>query len=100
MMSGGYYFFPVQLRGSHSRPSWNDSEAAGAGDWLQDYGARKGIHEGQEKGTVSEGVLYPQYPVFQEELNRGKPNWEHLDDELHVLIQVRIDFLVILIDLQ
>lgn len=24
---------------------------------------------------------------FQEEMNRGKPNWEHLDDELHVLVQ-------------
>lgn len=22
----------------------------------------------------------------QEEMNRGKPNWEHLSDELHVLI--------------
>ena len=25
---------------------------------------------------------------LQEELNRGKPNWEHLNDELHVLITV------------
>ena len=25
---------------------------------------------------------------FQEEQNRGKPNWEHLNDELHVLITV------------
>lgn len=24
----------------------------------------------------------------KEEQNRGKPNWEHLNDELHVLIQV------------
>lgn len=24
----------------------------------------------------------------QEEQNRGKPNWEHLNDELHVLITV------------
>ncbi|KHN71494.1 Female germline-specific tumor suppressor gld-1 [Toxocara canis] len=23
----------------------------------------------------------------REERNRGKPNWEHLDDELHVLVQ-------------
>ncbi|PIO53542.1 KH domain protein, partial [Teladorsagia circumcincta] len=23
----------------------------------------------------------------KEEANRGKPNWEHLDDELHVLLQ-------------
>ncbi|VDN07408.1 unnamed protein product [Thelazia callipaeda] len=23
----------------------------------------------------------------KEEMNRGKPNWEHLDDELHVLVQ-------------
>ena len=26
--------------------------------------------------------------VVQEEQNRGKPNWEHLNDELHVLITV------------
>ena len=26
--------------------------------------------------------------IFQEEQNRGKPNWEHLNDELHVLITV------------
>lgn len=25
---------------------------------------------------------------FQEEQNRGKPNWEHLNEELHVLISV------------
>lgn len=25
--------------------------------------------------------------LLQEELNRGKPNWEHLSEELHVLIQ-------------
>jgi protein quaking len=25
---------------------------------------------------------------LQEEQNRGKPNWEHLSDELHVLITV------------
>ena len=25
---------------------------------------------------------------FQEDTNRGKPNWEHLRDELHVLITV------------
>lgn len=24
---------------------------------------------------------------FQEDANRGKPNWEHLNEELHVLIQ-------------
>jgi hypothetical protein len=28
------------------------------------------------------------YISFQEEQNRGKPNWEHLNDELHVLITV------------
>lgn len=26
--------------------------------------------------------------VFQEEMNRGKPNWEHLSEDLHVLITV------------
>ena len=25
---------------------------------------------------------------FKEDQNRGKPNWEHLNDELHVLITV------------
>ena len=25
---------------------------------------------------------------FQEEMHRGKPNWEHLSEELHVLITV------------
>lgn len=25
--------------------------------------------------------------TLQEEQNRGKPNWEHLEDELHVLVQ-------------
>ena len=25
---------------------------------------------------------------LQEDQNRGKPNWEHLNDELHVLITV------------
>ena len=28
------------------------------------------------------------YIFFQEDQNRGKPNWEHLNDELHVLITV------------
>lgn len=26
--------------------------------------------------------------LFQEEMNRGKPNWEHLSEDLHVLITV------------
>lgn len=26
--------------------------------------------------------------IFQEEQNKGKPNWEHLNEELHVLITV------------
>ena len=25
---------------------------------------------------------------FQEEQNKGKPNWEHLEDDLHVLVTV------------
>lgn len=28
------------------------------------------------------------YLLFQEDANRGKPNWEHLADDLHVLITV------------
>lgn len=30
----------------------------------------------------------PRSPSPQEEQNRGKVNWEHLNDELHVLITV------------
>ena len=26
--------------------------------------------------------------ITQEEMNRGKPNWEHLNEDLHVLITV------------
>lgn len=26
--------------------------------------------------------------ILQEDQNRGKPNWEHLSDELHVLLTV------------
>jgi len=26
--------------------------------------------------------------LYQEEMNRGKPNWEHLSEDLHVLITV------------
>ena len=26
--------------------------------------------------------------IFQEDANRGKPNWEHLADDLHVLLTV------------
>ena len=34
------------------------------------------------KASSTNGLL------LQEEQNRGKPNWEHLNDELHVLITV------------
>lgn len=30
----------------------------------------------------------PCFNFFQEEQNRGKPNWEHLNEDLHVLITV------------
>ena len=35
-------------------------------------------------------VLYNFFSLFfvQEDMNRGKPNWEHLNEELHVLITV------------
>ena len=33
-------------------------------------------------------ILFYFQNVFQEDQNRGKPNWEHLNDELHVLITV------------
>ena len=32
--------------------------------------------------------MYSFDSLIQEEANRGKPNWEHLNDELHVLITV------------
>lgn len=49
------------------------------------------------------GLVYVQFPYidwlialkctlqskpFQEDANRGKPNWEHLADDLHVLLTV------------
>lgn len=33
-------------------------------------------------------VLLCSFYVLQEDANRGKPNWEHLSDDLHVLITV------------
>jgi c-di-AMP phosphodiesterase-like protein len=39
--------------------------------------------------TLAPGPLSKNsFSVLQEEQNRGKPNWEHLNDELHVLITV------------
>ncbi|CAG0886891.1 unnamed protein product [Cyprideis torosa] len=40
--------------------------------------------EGDENFETNEPFLYTR----QEDSNRGKPNWEHLNDELHVLITV------------
>ena len=51
--------------------------------------------EMQEINCIAESELEPLFfiailplEIFQEEQNRGKPNWEHLNDELHVLITV------------
>lgn len=33
-------------------------------------------------------VVFVALSISQEDANRGKPNWEHLSDELHVLITV------------
>lgn len=33
-------------------------------------------------------ILTIQIFVLQEDQNKGKPNWEHLNDELHVLLTV------------
>ena len=33
-------------------------------------------------------IYFVHFSCSQEEQNRGKPNWEHLNDELHVLITV------------
>ncbi len=37
---------------------------------------------------MSKGFINSPFLLIQEEQNRGKPNWEHLNDELHVLITV------------
>lgn len=42
----------VQLCGSHPGSTRNDSQTAGAGNGLQDHGARQGIDEGQEEGEL------------------------------------------------
>lgn len=33
-------------------------------------------------------VVFYSPSLFQEEQNRGKPNWEHLNEDLHVLLTV------------
>lgn len=33
-------------------------------------------------------MVHKYHLLFQEDQNRGKPNWEHLTDELHVLLTV------------
>ena len=38
--------------------------------------------------AISQPSACPAHHSLQEEQNRGKPNWEHLNDELHVLITV------------
>jgi hypothetical protein len=42
--------------------------------------------------NASQAVLISELKTFllsfQEDANRGKPNWEHLADDLHVLITV------------
>ena len=43
---------------------------------------------GLEPVHAVRGFLSLSSLLFQEEQNRGKPNWEHLNDELHVLITV------------
>ena len=37
---------------------------------------------------MTENIINDFLFLFQEEQNRGKPNWEHLNDKLHVLITV------------
>lgn len=62
---------------------------------MQDYGPRQGIDARQEEGEWLNGSadvrphkLNRVCSRTQEDANRGKPNWEHLSDELHVLITV------------
>ncbi|KHN79879.1 Female germline-specific tumor suppressor gld-1 [Toxocara canis] len=41
----------------------------------------------ERRGHIREEGNASHFYFNQEEQNRGKPNWEHLDDDLHVLIQ-------------
>lgn len=43
----------VQLRREDPGPTWADGQTAGGRDRLQDHGARKGLHAGQEEGKLS-----------------------------------------------
>lgn len=38
--------------------------------------------------TITHHVSHSSFIYVQEEQNRGKPNWEHLNEDLHVLITV------------
>ena len=42
----------------------------------------------RELASIAHRTIANACLMFQEEQNRGKPNWEHLNDELHVLITV------------
>ena len=42
----------------------------------------------RELASITHRTIANACLMFQEEQNRGKPNWEHLNDELHVLITV------------
>ncbi|EYB82269.1 hypothetical protein Y032_0363g3530 [Ancylostoma ceylanicum] len=89
VIAGKHPLIVVQLCWTHSWTTWHDSKAAGTGNWLQDYGQRQRFHARQAKGLDSSlhVIELKQVAFLKEEANRGKPNWEHLDDELHVLLQ-------------
>ena len=58
---------------------------------MQNYGQGQRLNERQEKGNCFRIKFYilANFRIhLQEEQNRGKPNWEHLNDKLHVLITV------------
>jgi len=44
------------------------------------------FQEDYSDGSYKSQLLLP--VSTQEEMNRGKPNWEHLNEDLHVLITV------------
>jgi hypothetical protein len=54
-------FFVVQLCGSNSGAPRDDSEAAGARDWMQNNGQREGVDAGQEEGQPQRQILRLSY---------------------------------------
>ena len=93
MLSGGYgtpfqYNFVGRILGPRGMTAKQLEQETGCKIMVRGKGS---MRDKRKVRCPREYCIYRS--LSQEELNRGKPNWEHLDDELHVLIQVRIDFL-------